>query len=290
MHLALLLAFITFFGWGTGDLFTIVVVRKIGANLTTFWIFVFSFLLALIVMPFVPHNFQAITFPLLLLNIFLGILFITGNILVTEAFRISSAPLIGVIIPSFPAVVLILSTIIFHDKITLLQIICTVIILFGVGLCSFNFKNYKKTKKIIDKGTAYALCGMVFFSIFFTFSRILIESYNWFLPTFIATACFPIILLSLKYKKEKFTIPRSPRVLFSSFMVALLIRSGDFAFNYGLSLHNASSLVAPIANSAPVLFVISSVIIFKDKVTRHQIIGIIITLLGIILLTLLGQN
>src|SRR5579864_7790519 len=98
MHLALLLALITFLGWGTGDLFTIVAVRKIGANLTVFWVFFFSFLLSLLALPFAPHNFAAITLPLLFLNILLGILFISGNVLVTEAFRISSAPLIGVII------------------------------------------------------------------------------------------------------------------------------------------------------------------------------------------------
>src|SRR6266404_1327635 len=114
MNLALLLAFITFLGWGTGDLFTIFAVRKIGTKPTVLWIFIFSFLLSLAALPFFPHNFAAVTIPLLCLNIFLGILFVTGNILVTEAFRIASAPLIGVIIPSFPAVVLVLSSLIYH--------------------------------------------------------------------------------------------------------------------------------------------------------------------------------
>lgn len=289
MHLALFLASISFLGLGTGDLFTIVAVRKIGANLTTFWVFVFSILLSLIVLPFVPHDFEAITFPLLVLNIFLGILYISANILISEAFRISSAPLIGIIIQSFPAIVLILSAIIFKDRITSEQTIFIIMIFFGVVLCSVDFKKVRSSKKVFDRGTVLALIGMGCLAIFFTFSRIPIDKYGWFLPTFIATACFPIIYPFMRYRKEKMKIPKQFKVLFATFMVALLIRSGDFALNYGLSLPDKSSLVAPIAGAAPILFVISSHLIFKDKLTRQQIFGIVITLIGIILLTLLGN-
>src|SRR3989337_150399 len=118
MDLAIVLALITFFGWGTGDLFTIVATRKIGANLTTFWVFFFSWLLSLLLIPFAPHDFNAITLPLLAFNIFLGILYVSGNVLISEAFRISSAPLVGIIIQAFPAVVLVLSALIFQDVIT----------------------------------------------------------------------------------------------------------------------------------------------------------------------------
>lgn len=284
MHLALILAFITFLGWGTGDLFTIVASRKIGANLTTFWVFSFSVLLSLLVLPFVPHNFAAITLPLLVLNIFLGILYVSGNFLISQAFRISSAPLVGIIIQSFPAVVLILSAFIFKDRITLIQAIFIIIIFFGVVCCSVNFSELKQAKKLVDKGTALALIAMVCLAIFFTFSRILITSYGWFLPTFIANACFPIILLSLKHQKEKLEIPQL-KILFATFMIGFLIKAGDFALNYGLSLPNQSSIVAPIAGAAPILFVISSHFIYKDKLTKQQIVGIIITLFGIVLLT-----
>jgi uncharacterized membrane protein len=130
-----------------------------------------------------------------------------------------------------------------------------------------------------------ALLAMVFLSIYFTFSRVLINSYGWFLPSFIATACFPIIYLFIRKNKEKLTIPRGVKVLVAVFLVGLLIRSGDFALNYGLSLPNASSLVAPIAGASPILFVTLSSIIFKDKLTKQQIVGIVVTLTGILLLT-----
>lgn len=288
MDLAILLGLVTFFGWGTGDLFTIIATRKIGANLTTFWIFFFSFLLSLLVLPFAPHDLSGITFTLLIFNLFLGILYVSGNVMISEAFRLSSAPLVGIIIQAFPAVVLVLSALIFKDVIKIKQFVFIAVIFLGVLLCSIDLKKISQAKKLLDKGTVIALIAMVFLSIYFTFSRVLINSYGWYLPNLFSTACFPIIYLFIRGRKEKFYFPKIPKILFSAFMVAFLIRSGDFALNYGLSLSNAS-IVAPIAGASPILFVTLSYFIFKDKLTRQQVFGIITTLIGIILLTTVGQ-
>lgn len=284
-NLPLFLALVTFVGWGTGDLFGIYSTRRIGANLTTFWVFSFSFILSLVALPFAPHDIHAITLPLFIFNLFLGVLSVVGNVLVSKAFRISSAPLVGVIIQGFPAVVLLLSALIFKDTITPAQGLSIVIIFIGVFLCSVDIQTLLRAKTMVDKGTILALIAMVFFSVYFTFSRILITQYGWFLPSFIAGATFPIIYLFIKNEKETLSIPRHNMILPATFMVALLIRSGDFALNWGLAIPGASSLVAPIAGAAPILFVIMSSLIFKDKLSKQQYIGIGTTLVGIILLT-----
>ncbi len=289
MNLAIILGLITFIGWGTGDIFTIYVSRKIGSSLTTFWVFFSCFLLSLVVLPFAPHSLNGITTPLLFLNLLLGILFISGNVLVSEAFRISSAPLVGIIIQSFPAVVLILSSLIFKDPISSTKWLFILIIFLGVFLCSVDLKSLTKSQKIIDRGVITALVAVVCLSFFFTFSRVLINAYGWFLPTFIANACFPIVYLLIKWKKEKFYMPKLGKVLTAAFVAGGLIRSADFALNWGLTIPNASSIVAPIAGAAPILFVIMSYFIFKDKLTKQQIMGIVTTLVGIILLTTLGS-
>jgi drug/metabolite transporter (DMT)-like permease len=289
MDFAVILGLITFFGWGTGDLFTIVSTRRIGANLTTFWIFFFCFLMALVILPFVPHDFSRMTLALLIMNIVLGILYVSGNVLISEAFRLSSAPLVGIIIQSFPAVVLLLSALVFKDVVTSTQSFFIALIFLGVLLCSVDIGKIKRSKKLVDKGTKLALIAMVFLSIYFTFLRIPINNYGWYLPNLISTACFPIIYLFVKKTKEKFYFPKEKIVIFACFMVGFLIRSGDFALNWGLSLPNASSIVAPIAGASPILFVTLSYFIFKDKLTKQQVFGIITTLTGLILLTSLGQ-
>jgi drug/metabolite transporter (DMT)-like permease len=148
VNLALILGLITFIGWGTGDLFTILSSRKIGANLTTFWAFFFSFILSLAFIPFAPHDISLITWPLLLLNLFLGILYVSGNVLISEAFRLSSAPLVGIIIQAFPAVVLILSVLAYGDVISATQAVYVGIIFLGVGLCSVDVKKLLSSEKL----------------------------------------------------------------------------------------------------------------------------------------------
>jgi len=283
--MAIILGLITFIGWGTGDLFTIISTRRIGANLTTFWVFFCSFLLSLLLIPFVPHDLALITWPLLVFNIFLGILYVSGNVLISEAFRISSAPLVGIIIQAFPAVVLVLSAIVFKDAISSIQAVFILIVFAGVVLCSVDIKKVVNSEKIIDKGTVLALIAMVFLSIYFTFTRVLINQYGWFLPNFISTACFPIILLFIRKRKEKFKVPKEAKVLFAVFMVGLLIRAGDFALNWGMSIPGANTLVAPLSGAAPILFVTLSYFIFKDTITKQQLAGIATALAGILLLT-----
>ncbi len=284
MSITLVLALITFFGWGTGDIFTIFASRKIGANITTFFVFLFSFILSLFFLPFVPHGIEGITLPLFLFNIFLGVLYVSGNVLISEAFRLSSAPLVGIIIQAFPAVVLLLLALIFKDVITNLQLLFIGVIFFGVILCSVDFNKLRSTRRLVDKGTFLAITAMICLSVYFTFSRILIIHYGWFLPSFIANACFPLIFIFIKKNKEKFIFPKDHKVLVATFMVGLLIKGGDFALNYGLSLPNASSIVAPIAGASPILFVVISYFVYKDRLTKQQGLGIITTLMGILLI------
>lgn len=63
-----------------------------------------------------------------------------------------------------------------------------------------------------------------------------------------------------------------------------MVRVAEFSFSLGIS-RGFTSIVAPIAGGAPALFVVLAFLVFKDPITRQQIIGIITTLIGIVLLS-----
>jgi len=63
----------------------------------------------------------------------------------------------------------------------------------------------------------------------------------------------------------------------------LLLRGGDFIFNVGLQ-KGLAAVVAPIASAAPTLSVILAGILFHEKPTQKQIIGIVLALIGIVAL------
>lgn len=283
----LVLAFITYLGWGTGDIFGVFASRKIGAYKATAFIFIFGLILASLYIPFALSDLGKITFGLFLLNFLLGAPYIFGNLLLNEAFKRSNASLVGIIVQSFPAVVLVLSALIFKDSITGKQIMWTIIIFLGIFVCSVDFNDFKKGQLFSDKGVRFALLAAIIFSIYFTFLRIFIDQYGWFWPNYISFMTFPIALLA--YKKlfrssEKIEVPKNSKVLLATFLSALLLRGGDIALNSGISSGYAS-IITPIAGASPTLFLTLSYLIFRDPITHQQKAGIGITLVGILLLS-----
>lgn len=146
--MAILLALITYFGWGSGDVFGVYATRKIGAYLTTVYVFIFGFLVASLYVPFALGDLYKITLGLFLLNVAFGVAILFGNFLLNEAFKRSNASVVGVIVQSFPAIVLLLSALIFKDTITSKQIVWIAFIFSGMVLCTVNFSDFRKGKSI----------------------------------------------------------------------------------------------------------------------------------------------
>ena len=285
--IGIILGLIPYFGWAIGDIFGIYSSRKVGAYLTTFYVFIFGFLAASLYVPFALNDLQKITLPLLLLNIVFGVVVLCGNFMINEAFKISNASIIGIIIQSFPALVIILSWLIFKDPITINQAFWIVLIFVGVTLCTINVKDLKTGYLFRDRGIRLALVATLGFTIYFTFLRTFIDNYGWFWSNYIAIASFPLALLIIKPVfriKERIKIPRFKMVILATFLSGVLLRSGDIALNYGVSKGYAA-ITAPIAGASPTLFVILAAFIFKDKTTNQQKMGILITLIGIVLLS-----
>jgi len=67
-------------------------------------------------------------------------------------------------------------------------------------------------------------------------------------------------------------------------IAVILLGSADFSFNFAIS-RGLTTIVAPIADSYPALFVLLAFLIFKDPIKKQQIFSIVTTLFGIILLS-----
>ena len=285
--MGLILGLISYFGWGTGDIFGVYASRKIGAYKATAYVFIFGFVIASFYVPFALSEITLIPISLLIINFLVGSAYLTGNILLNEGFRRSSASLVGVIVQSFPALVLVLSALIFKDPITTTQILWVILIFFGVFLCTFDFGDLRNKKIIKDEGVKYALIAAGIFSLYFTFLRVFADVYGWFWPNYISFASFPLALFFAKKLfsyKDKVGVIKSKPVLLATLMSGILLRSGDISLNVGIA-SGFSSIVAPLAGAAPTLFVVMSALIYKDHITKQQKYGIVLTLLGIVLLS-----
>lgn len=281
---AILFAVISFFGWGVGDIFGTVVTRKIGAYSTTFWAFVLRLILASLYVPFAFNLLKNISLQIFIINIVLGFIFIGAVLSFNEALKVGNASLVGTISASFVGVVVILSIIFLGEKLTSSQSICILIIFLGLILSTLNLGELNKGKIMKDKGILLALLTMFGWGIYFTFIKIPVKNIGWFWPNYITLSLFPFLYLFGKAKKLMLKNISINRIYIFLLVAVILVQVADFSFNIGIS-KGLTSIVAPIAGSYPTLFVLLAFIVFKDKITRQQIFGIVITLVGIVLLS-----
>lgn len=285
--ISILFAILAFLGWGTGDIFGGLVARKVGSYSSAVLNYVLCIVLASFYIPFALPELRNLN---LESAIWLIILFPIGIIpLITlyEGINRGNASLIGTVSGSFGALVAILSVIFLGESLNSLQVISIFIVLLGLILSSLDLKKFNIRQLLTDKGISFAIISLILWAIYFTFVKIPIRQIGWFWPAYISWWGFPLVLLYLKTKSIKINIPKDKKHVSFLLLNAIISTIALFSFNIAAA-RGQSSIIAPIASSYPALFALLAYFVFKDRLTKQQIIGMVITLGGIISLGLLA--
>lgn len=277
-------ALVSYFCWGIGDIFLTVTTRKLGGLSTTVWSLFLRLIIFSFYLPFTVVYLKELNLSLLLIILAIAIVGLIGMVAFNEGLRVGNAALVGTIAAAFPFITVLLSLIFLKERLTVQQTITIFIIFIGIVLSSLDFKLLKK-KKILHKGVGLALIAMFSWGIWFAFIKIPIQKIGWFLPNYIIYASFPLVLLFMRVRKIRLVKPNYQNATIPLIIGALLLGIADFSYNLGIIRANAS-IIAPIAGSYPTFFVILAFLIFKDKITRQQVLGIVTTLIGIVFLSI----
>lgn len=278
-----LLALIPFFTWALGDVFGTFASRKVG-NISTSTVFIlFSFLLCTLYLPFAGNvtswSFVTVAF-------LLGGAYIVGLFAYFHALEIGNASLVGAIAGSFSVVVVILSVIFFHDKLSIIQIMGVLLCLGGIILASFHFEDLKQKslkKYLSDPGILLSLLTFLSWGVYFTFIRIPVEHVGWFWTLYPSTFYFLPLLFFNPIRKQLKRLYHSQGTVIFILLMTLSGRIGDVAYNLAIT-KGVSSILGAIAGSSPIFFVTLAYFIFKEKLTKQQTIGIVTTTCGILIL------
>ncbi len=278
---------ISYIGWGAGDIFGATAVRKIGGFQTAFFIMVIAALfllpLAILYWPMLVAAPPAI----LLLAIASGFLYQTGNIAVSEALHDTDVSLVLTVMGSFGALIILFSTVFLHEPITLPEIGLISLIFLGVFLCTFRPGTKISSKG--NRGVLLSLYSAFAFGLFFTLNKTFTPTLSWFWPLYLSFLWLPVIYIWLRKKHIPVSLDHAwSKARVPLFFAFLCLRGGDLIFNIGLQ-HGAAAIVAPIGSASPTLSVLLAFLIFRDKPTRRQLLGIVLALLGIVLLGFVGN-
>ena len=272
------------FGWGTSDFFANQTSDKIGHFKTFFWSQVagFSLFIAtlLIVKPVLSIEVGLI--PLLIIA---SIGYAAGYLFFYKAFEVGNVSVVSSVINLNTLLTMGVAIILFNQRLDLLQSIGVAFAIIGVVLVAVNFKDLLGGRSTLVKGVKEAVLASVLFGLlYWPVNEYLTEKADWLVISTIikAISLLIILLVAIAGKSELKIVKTSSKILFMVFLVGILEAVGILSTSFGVSVGD-SVLVAPISSGLTMVTVLLAVIFLKEKLTKLQTLGVLMTVGGIIL-------
>ncbi len=283
--LSIIFALYSFAAWGVGDIFGTITSRKIGAYSTAFWYLFFGLLASSIYGLFILDQLQ-LGLSIFIFTLVIGIIGTIGLIAFYEALNHGSAALTGTVASASSALAAVIAVVFLKEKLALLQILALLIVFTGVVISSLDF-NHIKSGKIFNKGILFALIAFLFWGFYYGLIKIPVKELGWFWATYIATLPVFLIPVFMKVRKIKMENPIKRKALLPLTINTVLLGTGVYSLNFAIE-KGMAAVTVPIANAYPALFATLAFIVFKDPLTKRQIFGIVITIIGLIILSLIS--
>lgn len=273
------------FGWGVSDFFANLSSDKIGHFKTFFWSQVAGLITVLTV--FLVFKSPIILSPkLVLMIITAGISYTLGYLFFYKGFELGNVSIISAVINSQNLFIVLIAFLVYGQRLTVLQIPALVSVLIGILLVSVDFNEIKKGGLILTKGVKETLLASIFFGvIYWPFNEFISEQIDWRQSTLlIKIVAVLFVVVFAAFRKEKLSLSKKIENKFLLFVIltGVLEAVGVLGTSFGLAFGD-SVIVGPISSALTLVTVSLAVIFLKEKLTRLQILGIVMTVGGIVL-------
>jgi transporter family protein len=192
----------------------------------------------------------------------------------------------GTIIASYPLVTIFLSRLFLLERTSTWQKYAIILILIGAALLAAPSQKQRKVK-LFQAWLIWALASAICSGTGDFLSKIVIDRSSTYTLLFgSALAGIPVSLGLFAIDKKGRHLPKlKAGKIIPTLIGLLLMQFGGIAYSFGFSFGPAS-LVSSTSSSYAAISVILALIFLKEKLTRQQVIGVITTVSGIILIGL----
>ena len=215
--------------------------------------------------------------------VFTGFFMGLNWVLQFEAFKVSSVAIGTVCYNMMPIFLLIIASFVFGERITLKSFVCILVASIGVVLVSNVATVGIKSNEVL--GCIYGILGAIFYALIVTFNRKLkhIETHDKVIFQFMFSAFIMLIYVLLIEKKSLlFNQGLSDRDLIIGIICVLLLSFFHTGFCYVHYFNAVSKLkaetVAILTYIDPVVALLLSYLVLKEKMTALQFLGAILIL------------
>lgn len=238
-----------------------------------------------VLLLFFMADLQKLTLGVGLLLVVLSAFQAIGGVCFLFGMKQGSPMLTGIIAGSFPVVTIIVGMVLFQELPTVIQFAAIILILVGIVFASAHGSIRQLVRAAHSSGVGYAFGAMVLWGIYFALIKIPVHEVGLFVPQYASSVIGLIIYVMLARQLRVKNTKKVPKgiglVVVSTF--AMVVAS--LAYNYAIT-SGPVSLVAPIAGSSPVIFVVLAYVVFREKLTLRQWLGVLLTVTGIVLISL----
>lgn len=280
------------FGWGVGEFTAKKAVDEYGEHKAYLYVQAIGALIATLIAYFYGQlRAELFTLPLLGLSLLIGATYSIAYLNAFKAYRIGKLAIVSPILCSYGMLSSILAAIFLNQTLSFLQFIGIIVIISGTFLLSLDFEELRKSFKFTAyPGVKEAIITFLFFginSVLLDFTVVesnlhLVNTLNSIFSLFtIAT----IFVYFSKSNKTTHTSSVTKNGIVFMIATAILTALANLWFIIGYS-RGDSILIAPIGASSGVVTSILSFIFLKEKLTKIQLVGMISTFIGIILISL----
>lgn len=281
-------ALLALFGWGFGDFFIQRAVRIAGIWKTLFFIGIVGFLL---LSPFAWNTIASgsVTQVELLMLVGIGIIAFLAAFADFEALKEGKLAIVEPIIGlELPATIL-LSVFILGETLTTTHLLLTITVFVGIILTvTIHHTHLHYHRRIFEKGVLYSFLGaaglaLVDFSVGFVSKSGSPLFIIWFIHSVLAILALVQLVRSGEIRMLAKSFRERPGVIVAA---SLLDNGAWVAYAFATSLLPISITIT-LTESYIALAALLGIFINREKLKRHQLIGIVITVVSVILLSII---
>lgn len=275
-------------GWGAADFFAKKTIDKIDDVRTLLWsqaIGVVPLLVIFLANPETP-NFSWST-PFLLVAF--GVVSALAYLPLYNGFSKGKVSVLSPIFASYAVVVAVLSTIFFHEHLSLGRVIAIAVVCLGILLVSTDVRELRqifKRKAKPTSGVPEVVSAMLLYSVWLVLFDQFLQDRNWVSCLLIVRIAASLTLVVYaRLRRRKMVVGNKklwqPLALIGLFDVAA------FSFvSYGFSHTHLTSVVAVLSATFSVPTIILAALFLKERLQRIQVIAVAIILGGVALISL----
>ena len=270
-------------GWGIADFVAALIAKRVGVLRTAFGVHLSSVSVTTIYL-LLASNLSLLSPTQWVALAGVAALGFVTYLCFYKALQIGPIAIVSPIVGAYAMIVILLAVIVAGERLNGVQVFAASASIGGVVLTSLNLRNLKIRQVLIGKGVLYGLIAMLGLGLSQYFIGILSRDIGWFLPIYVSrlftfAMLAPILLIWRQLPWQRFTVLLFVGVAFAGITEI----AGLFAFSRGTEI-GIISIVAAASTVYPILPVMGGLLIFRERLSPNQWIGLVVAMIGLLIL------